>query len=394
MKTALPAVMILGLVPALARGQVAVEADARGVARVLVGGAEVLKDVGLAVVRPGWKGDLANQRTADPAEISIRKEGDAATYVIPLHDPLAGVLIQRIIRDKDGVRLEFEVIPDEEAELEAVVVRGSLAAAENAGKTLYIVDDEQPALGTLPAAPDADRYIVWGGRPRWVGFERPGSGGLRIDPGDAKVQIQDDRKWNASQFSLMAMTSGGEVLARKPIRISLAFKAQAPGALAKEANGAGVAAADARPLAIAGARLDRDRVDILSPVTIDLDVHARYDNPFDPDQVAVDAEVAAPDGRRASLPGFYQTPFRVERSERGEALKPAGPGGFRIKFSPVVAGLHSATVRVKGASGEVRSKPLEFTAVASKSPGFVRVSEKAPHYFRFDDGSSYFAVGE
>jgi hypothetical protein len=37
---------------------------------------------------------------------------------------------------------------------------------------------------------------------------------------------------------------------------------------------------------------------------------------------------------------------------------------------------------------------MAFEAVASKSPGFVRVAEKAPRYFRFDDGSSYVAVGE
>ncbi|WP_165066445.1 glycoside hydrolase 5 family protein [Paludisphaera rhizosphaerae] len=395
MKTSFSAVLILLLVPAMARAQVAVEADARGVARVLVGGVDVLKDVGVAVVKPGWKGDLANQRTADPSEVSIRKEGDLTTYVIPLHEPFAGVLIERIVRQKDEVRLEFEAIPDEEAEIEAVVLRGALETAEHAGKTSYFIGDDEAPHGVLPPALDAEHYVVWGGRPRWIGFEKPEEQGLRIDPGDARIQIQDDRKWNAPHFSLMAMTSGGEVLARKPIRISLAFKAQAAGVLAKEANASGVAAgSDDRPLAIADARLDRDRVDVFAPVTIDLDVHARYENPFDPDQITVDAEVVAPDGRKTSVPGYYQSPFQLERTDRAETLKPAGPGGFRVKYSPVVAGRHSMTIKVKDASGEVRSKPLMFTAVASKSPGFIRVAEKAPHYFRFDDGSSYFAVGE
>lgn len=236
MKTVFPAVLILGLLPAMARGQLAIKADARGVARVRLGDVDVLKDVGVAVVRPGGKGDLANQRTVDPAEVSIHKEGDVTTYVIPLHEPLAGVLIERIIRRNDETRLEFEVIPDEEAELEAVVVRGSLDTAEHAGKTAYFVGDEKAVQGTLPAALDADHHIAWSGRPRWIGFEKPGANGLRIDPGDARIQLQDDRKSNASHFSLMAMTSGGEVLARKPIRISLGFTAQPPGALAKEAD--------------------------------------------------------------------------------------------------------------------------------------------------------------
>ena len=236
MKTVFPAVLILGLLPAMARAQVAIEADARGVAQVRVGDVGVLKDVGVAVVRPGWKGDLVNQRTVDPAEVSIRKEGDVTTYVIPLHEPLAGVLIERIIREKNDARLEFEVIPDEETELEAVVLRGSLDAADHAGKTAYFVGDEKALHGVLPTILDADHSLVWGGRPRWIGFEKSGAKGLRIDPGDAKIRLQDDRKSNASHFSLMAMTSGGEVLARKPIRISLEFTAQPPGTLAKEAD--------------------------------------------------------------------------------------------------------------------------------------------------------------
>lgn len=394
MRSAALIVALSCLLVAPAGAQVTVEADGRGVASVSVGGTPYLTDLGVTVVRPGWSGELANQRKVDPAEVSIREEGATTTYVVPLRDPLPGVLIERIIRKPDGVRLEFEVIPDHEAELEAVVLGGAVATAEHAGKTAYLIGDAGGDRGPLPAQLDADHYILAGGRPDWIGLERPGAGGLRVDPRGDRIQLQDDRKWGSDHFRLMLLASGGEVLPRKPIQFGVVLRAEEPGGLAKQAQAGGGAEADARPLAIAAARLDRDRVDVFGTVTLDADVHARYDNPFDPEQVAVDAEVTTPDGRKVDVPGYFHAPFRLERRDGGESRKPDGSPGFRVRYAPTAAGPHSVVLRAKDATGVVRSGSLAFEAVASKSPGFVRRSEQAPQYFRMDDGSSYFAVGE
>jgi hypothetical protein len=396
MKTASWTTLLVCLVVAPARAQLAVEADARGVIEARVGGTSYLSDLAVSVVKPGWSGDLANQRAVDPATVKVHREGATTTYTMPLAGgPLSGLLIERITREKDGATLEFEVVPDREVELEVVLLKGSLATAEHAGNTAFLVAGPDGPRGVLPAALDADRYVVWSGDPDWLGLERPGSGGLRLTPRDVRFQLQDDRKWDAPHFGLQMTTSGGEVLARKPIRLGLALRAEAPGALAKEASPAPAPAGkDDRPLAIVDPRLDRDRADVFATVTLDADVHARYDNPFDPDQVAVDAEVKTPDGRHVIVPGYYHVPFRAETKGRAESLAVDGAPGFRVRYAPTVAGRHEVVLKVRDASGEVRSAPLAFEAVASKSPGFVRVAAKAPGYFAFDDGSSYFAIGE
>ncbi|WP_165251223.1 DUF5060 domain-containing protein [Paludisphaera soli] len=396
MKTASWTAVLVCLAVAPARAQLAVEADARGVVEARVGGTAYLSDLAVSVVKPGWSGDLANQRAVDPSTVKVHREGATTTYTMPLAGgPLSGLLIERITRENDGVTLEFEVIPDREAELEAVLLRGSLATAEHAGKTAYLVAEPDGPRGVLPASLDADRYVVWSGDPDWLGLERPGSGGLRLTPRDVRFQLQDDRKWDASHFSLLMTASGGEVLARKPIRFGLALRAEAPGALAKAAAPAAAPAGkDDRPLAIVDPRLDRDRVDVFATVALDADVHARYENPFDPDQVAVDAEVRSPDGRKVSVPGYYHVPFRVETKGRAEILTVDGAPGFRVRYAPTVAGKHEVVLKVRDATGDVRSAPLTFVAEASKSPGFVRVAKEAPGYFAFDDGSSYFAIGE
>ncbi|WP_337173146.1 DUF5060 domain-containing protein [Paludisphaera sp.] len=395
MRPTLPTVALLCILVAPARGQLTVEADGRGVVSVSVGGTPYLTDLGVSVVKPGWSGELANQRAADPAEVSIQQDGATTIHVVPLRDPMPGVLIARVVREPGQVRLEYEVIPDEGEEIEAVVLGGTLAAGEHAGRTAYFIGDPGGDRGTLPATLDADRYIQWSGQPDWIGLERPGAGGLRIDPRRDRVQLQDDRKWGGDGFRLMLQASGGEILPRKPIQFGMVLRAEPSGALAREqAQAGGAPAPDDRPLAIASARLDRDRVDVFGTITLDTDVHARHDNPFDPGQIAVDAEVTTPDGRKVDVPGYYHAPFRLERGDGGESLRPDGEPGFRVRYAPTVAGPHSMVLRARDASGVVRAAPMAFEAVASKSPGFVRVAEKSPRYFRHDDGSSYFAVGE
>ena len=117
--TTLLTVALSCLLVAPARGQLTVEADGRGVVSVSVGGTPYLTDLGVSVVKPGWTGELANQRAADPSEVSIREEGATTSYIVPLRGPMPGVLITRVVRETDQVRLEYQVIPDDGAEIEA-----------------------------------------------------------------------------------------------------------------------------------------------------------------------------------------------------------------------------------------------------------------------------------
>ena len=94
-----------------------------------------------------------------------------------------------------------------------------------------------------------------------------------------------------------------------------------------------------------------------------------------------------------AVPGYFQTPFQIEDRRGTENLKVAGASGFRVRYTPIVAGPHTITIKVKDRTGEVRSAPVAFVAEDSKARGFIRVAPKSPHYFTFDDGGSYFAIG-
>lgn len=120
---------------------------------------------------------------------------------------------------------------------------------------------------------------------------------------------------------------------------------------------------------------------------------ATYDNPFDPEDVAVDARVTGPGGKTLSIPGFFYRPFDRKLENGREVLTPAGEPDWRVRFTPPAAGDYAAVVVARDRTGQVASQPVSITVQASDDPGFVRVSPRDGRYFEFDDGKPYYPIG-
>jgi hypothetical protein len=138
---------------------------------------------------------------------------------------------------------------------------------------------------------------------------------------------------------------------------------------------------------------DRQTVPRYGRVELSVDLQATYQNPFDPDQVAVEARFRGPSGRERMVPGFWYQRYRRELAGNTERVTPAGEPGWRVRFAPEEVGRYTYRVMVRDPSGEARSAEGAFTAVASHQPGFIRVSRESPLHFAFDDGAPYFPIG-
>jgi hypothetical protein len=86
---------------------------------------------------------------------------------------------------------------------------------------------------------------------------------------------------------------------------------------------AGAAAAD-QP-AIVSARAGADGLERHDTLGIDLELTGGWQNPFDPDQVAVDVEVTTPTGRRIVVPAYYHEP-------RAASVRPASEKRREVRF--------------------------------------------------------------
>ena len=147
-------------------------------------------------------------------------------------------------------------------------------------------------------------------------------------------------------------------------------------------------------LDIQNVRLSADRVACYERVEMTVALTAAYNNPFDPDDVAVDARITLPGGDAVSVPGFLDRPYRRALTNGQEVVTPCGEPAWRVRFAPVQPGSYSATVTVRDRTGARASAPVRFAAAAGRDPGFVRISRRDRRYFEFDSGQAYFPIGE
>lgn len=219
MKIASCLVVLLGISPAVASAQLASKIAPTGVVNELRAGAEVvLSDLALSVEKPEWSGRMVDQRDVAPKSVHARRDGPNTFLAMPMEgDEFKGRLIQRVTRIDDGLSLDYEIFPDDDIEIEAVVLQGRLPA----GKLSYSADGEAPK--TIADEP-ADDPLIWSGEPKSLELTIGGRT-LRLSTRDAELQLIDDRKAEPPGFLIRAAAGGGEHLARKPIHLGLTIRA-------------------------------------------------------------------------------------------------------------------------------------------------------------------------
>lgn len=145
-------------------------------------------------------------------------------------------------------------------------------------------------------------------------------------------------------------------------------------------------------LAIRSARLAADRVPVNATATVEVDLAGRYDNPFDPEQVRLDADIAFPDGQVRRLPGYYHQDYTATRADDLELLEPVGVPGWRVRFTPTMAGRYSVKLTAADRTGTVTAAPLTLTAMLSTEPGMVRIGRHGRAFVR-EGGGAVFLIG-
>jgi len=127
-------------------------------------------------------------------------------------------------------------------------------------------------------------------------------------------------------------------------------------------------------------------------VEIAVDLVATWDNPFDPDDVRLDADAAGPGDQRLRVPGFFMAP--VERSGRAEHPQPPKPRGqwmLRIAFPST--GRWTVRISARDRNGTTQARPIEFDVAPGVREGYVRTAPTNPKYFAFDSGKPYVPIG-
>jgi len=148
-----------------------------------------------------------------------------------------------------------------------------------------------------------------------------------------------------------------------------------------------------KPLALGSIKASAFKVPQYGKLELRVDLAATYENPFDPDEVRLDATFVSPSGKQIVVPGFFMVEQRRQVIDGTEVVQAEGNGGWVVRFAPAEVGRYTCLLRAKDASGEVTGGRGSFEVVAGKSPGFVRTSKVDPHYLAFDSGRGCFPIG-
>ena len=120
-----------------------------------------------------------------------------------------------------------------------------------------------------------------------------------------------------------------------------------------------------------------------------------YADPFDPDEIAVDATFTGPKGQVLRLPGFWSQDFRRSGNADGsETLVAQDSPGWRIRFCPPEPGRWSLVVTAHDATGAGTSSAASFTVRPSAAPGFVRRVPGNDRVLQLSSGAPCFLIGE
>lgn len=153
------------------------------------------------------------------------------------------------------------------------------------------------------------------------------------------------------------------------------------------------------------------------PIEISVRLQASFANAYDPDQVALDALVVTPNGRRYTMPGFLYRPYRpkygkatlpiairstaalaegkvssTEEFADAEVLVPTGEEGWKVRICGEEPGKYTVRLRVTTATGTATHRLAPITVRPGKG-GFVRVSAADRRYFQLSDGEFYWPLG-
>jgi len=150
---------------------------------------------------------------------------------------------------------------------------------------------------------------------------------------------------------------------------------------------------------IGAVRLSALTVPCFEKLEVTFRLAASYANPYDPDDIRVDATITFPDGSVVTAPAFYSEPFRPNRGVAQMTLwvpyESAGTPCWKVRFAPPLPGEYSLSLVATQRDGRRATYgPLRFIATPSAHPGFVQVSRDNPRYFETSgDGRLFWGTG-
>ena len=365
--------------------------ERNGSLRMLSGENVLISGTRMVIAAPGWRSAVSQTRVT-PEGAYPRRDGKRLVWRGTIPDPKQGItwtFEQRVEPVERGIRLSYAIAPSADTQIGEAVVFIDLPASYWQGAPILL----QPTMaGTFPVKRGGARHFLTGmAFSSVLGERKTGQLCFEFDH-ITQCTVQDVRRANRDLFQIYPRISqAGKLEAGREYRLDMTI---IPNDRRRHSLPVTEVTARGEP-AIRSVRLSADAAPRYGHVELTCEVTGTWDNPFDPKEVTLDAEVTDPAGRAVTVPGFFSQDYGSITSRGGEALIPKGDPTWKIRYTPVVSGLYRVVVILRNSGKIVRHDPLSFVCTEEMAGhGFVRVSDTNAHYFAYEDGAPFFPIGE
>ena len=391
--------------------------DDNGVLRkVAVEDILLAQNLAAVIVKPGWQGSYADQ--LNPENVRIARRDKAAWEGTLFGDGVEVEFKQKVAAKDNETVLDYEFRSKTEFPLETFMLRCFLPTEGNAGKAKWIaVDDSEFEVldGTFPATLPERYHLLSRGNIAWLMWVLPTGYALLFDLRENNIvglNLQDDRRFNINAFELQLHLLNGKWHAGERVSSKIRLQVLTAEEAAKwerqmrelVERHRSIVLQKRAPLQLKSVTPSANRLRRYETLEVKVDLDATYDNPFDPQQISVEAEFVSPSGKKFQVHGFFTQDF--ERVTQGtgqgarEVLRKVGEPYFAVRFTPSESGVYRYRIVVTGQgtgdTGQVKRKVASqwMTLQVSKEAanrGFVRKGKF--WHLQFDDGTPFVPVG-
>jgi len=156
---------------------------------------------------------------------------------------------------------------------------------------------------------------------------------------------------------------------------------------------------------VTGFKANKTELAMYDKFEVTFDVDATWENPYDPDDIQVDAVITKPDGTTVTIPAFFMTPMVAKNPQKlnmsysvdSFVYDPEydGKSTWAFRYAGDQVGEYSYYVTVRDSEGKTsKSTSGSFSCFDGGNKGYVKISEDNPEYFvNSYDNSLYYASG-
>ena len=170
--------------------------------------------------------------------------------------------------------------------------------------------------------------------------------------------------------------------------------------------------AEEETLSISDISVNSSQIQKYDKFEITFKLAGTYEDPFDPDQIAVDGHFISPSGVKTVMPGFFYQDYIFQEKINGKStllhgtdfqtrkhyiprpMPLKGKPCWKIRFAPTEGGLYKFHIEAKDKNGKVETRTETFRAVEGKNKGYIRASKTDPYYFELTTGEFIYPIGQ